>query len=113
MTVRYDTVVLTELKRRDYYYGFFFFLNIPESPPSGFCAPVAPGVPVPLSACCNIPPAMPFTSGINLGSEVVPVIVNGIPPPLEPSPAICVTPPAAPPLRLAFILKLSALLGLT
>src|SRR5260370_17606609 len=104
MTVRYGTVVLTELRRRDCYYGFFFFLNNPESPPSGFCAPVAPGVPFPLSACCNIPPAMPFTSGITLGSEVVPVIVNGILPPFEPSPSLCLTPLTPPPLPFPFLL---------
>src|SRR6266852_5527471 len=48
----------------------FFFLNSPESPLRGF---VWPGFALfPCNACCNMPPAIPFTSGTNFGSEVVP-----------------------------------------
>ena len=45
-----------------------FFLNMSVTPPRGFFCPFL----FPLRAFCIRLPAMPFTSGTNFGSEVVP-----------------------------------------
>src|SRR5208282_1885382 len=70
-----------------------FFLNRPLNPLMGFCWPV----PLPPMAFFRRPLAIPFTSGTNLGSAVVPSTAKGT---------------ARPP-RAAFILKASWLEGLT
>src|ERR1700686_1051965 len=73
-----------------------FFLNNPVTLLTGFCP--APGMPLPLSAPFNMPVAIPFTSGRNFGSEVVPETVIGT----EPIPPIA-----------AFSLNASSFEGLT
>src|ERR1019366_2015170 len=79
---------------------------MPPSELAGLAVLVPPSLPE--IACWTALPAIPFTSGTNFGSAVVPSIAKGTPP-WPPRPAFCITPPADPPLRLAFILKLSAL----
>src|SRR5208282_28263 len=87
--------------------------TLPKRPPSAPCAAPAapPAVPVafPPRPFAMLP-AMPFTSGRKTGFEVVPVIVNGMPPlalllpPNEPSAEVIVP---MPPASFADILQLS------